>query len=52
MINIPKMKFPKKYTEIIKKYKNIKIKHLKKKLRLKMISLKKLMIKTVNFTVL
>ncbi|EMM1913061.1 TPA: hypothetical protein PEJ64_000546 [Staphylococcus aureus] len=22
MINIPKMKFPKKYTEIIKKYKN------------------------------
>ncbi|UKM35967.1 hypothetical protein VBSAUS320_32 [Staphylococcus phage vB_SauS_320] len=49
MINIPKMKFSKKYTEIIK---NIKIKHLKKKLRLKMILLKILMIKTVNFTVL
>lgn len=50
MINIPKMKFPKKYTEIIKKYK--KKKHLKKKLRLKMILLKILMIKRVNFTVL
>ncbi len=49
MINIPKMKFPKKYTEIIKKYKK---KHLKKKLRLKMILLKILMIKRVNFTVL
>ena len=46
MINIPKMKFPKKYTEIIKKYKN---KTPEEKLRLKMISLKEINDKDSEF---
>lgn len=49
MINIPKMKFPKKYTEIIKKYKN---KAPEEKAKIEDDLLKKLKIKTVNFTVL
>lgn len=46
MINIPKMKLPKRYTEIIRKHKNS---TPEEKLKLKMTLLKLSMIKIVNF---